>query len=202
MTTIGFIGSASRDKTYLMMYLGKVLSMDSLVCLVTEDQWMTPLLATYEYNTNMIITKERQEEEACDYCLVDMTQEGDQSLQHSFFVSSIDRQSVESNKILFETYDACDEKTYILLNLIMDSKINDKYLCRKFGLSLKEHRIYRQYVNDNDLSVMIENGYNEQLDLKNMSKIYKKLLLNLLSQVTNVSLKEQKRWMRLAERSQ
>ena len=202
MKTIGFIGCTSRDKTFLMMYLGKILSTESRVCLVTEDRWMTPVLTTYEYNSNFMMTGLRSEVGAVDYCLLDITETGEEGFDTSFYVSAIDRQSVEQNKVLFDAYESLDEKTTILLNLILDSKINEKYLCEKFGLTMKEQRIHGQYMNDNDLSVTIENGYNEQLDLKSMSKIYKKLLMTLLSQVTEVPIKEQKRWMRSAERSQ
>lgn len=201
MTTIGFVGSSSREKTFLMMYLGKILSSGHQVCLVTEDRWMTPILDAYEYNDRFMINKEQPEEDL-DYCLLDLTKEGGVNLDHGFFVTGIDRQSVERNKILFQDFDHLNDKTYILLNLIMDSKINEKFLCHKFGLSLKEDRIHRQYMNDNDLSVMVENGYNEQLDLKSMSKIYKKFLMQVVNQVTDASAKEQKRWMRQAERSQ
>ena len=201
MTTIGFIGCSSRDKTFLMMYLGKILSMNRSVCLVTEDQWMTPALKTFELNSNFSITGLKPEEDEVGYCLLDVTEKASVILNYSFFVSGIERSSVEQNKRIFEAFGLLEEKTYVFLNLIMDSKINEKYLCNKFALVIRQVEVLSQYSNDNDVSVMIENGYNEELDLKSMSKLYKKLLMTLLDKVADVPIKEQKRWMRLAERS-
>ena len=201
MKTIGFIGQANRDKSYLMMYMGKILSQGGHVSLMTSDQWLMPELTTYEYNPNFLIGEIGPDVLASDYLLLDITDNCSLALDLVVYVSGIERNTVEINKKLFEAGNDAQAEIYIFQNVLMDGKINEKYLCLRLGISSKSHQVMCQYLNDNDLAVNIENGYNERIHIKELSKGYKKLLLELTRSCSNAGMKTTKRWLKSAERS-
>lgn len=201
MKTIGFIGQSNRDKSYLMMYLGKILSQGGHVSLMTKDQWLMPELATYEYSPTFLIGKIGPSVLASDYLLLEITNNCSLAIDLMVYVSGIERNTVEFNKKLFETAKVAPVEIYLFQNVLMDGKINEKYLCQRLDIDRKSQQVMCQYLNDNDLAVNIENGYNERIHMKDLSKGYKKLLLELTSSCSDASIKTSRRWLKSAERS-
>ena len=201
MKTIGLIGKPSRDKSYLMLYLGKLLAVGDHVIIVTDNQWFMPNLDSYEYSDQLHICKEISMNEAVDYTIIDVTSVSKTKYDIALYVSGIDRSTVEANVEMFLGSEEADEKVTIFQNVLLDGKINENYLCQRFGISPKSHKVKTLYLNDNDMAVNIENDYDETLDIRGLSKIYKKLLLELAGTCSQKSLKELKQNMRTAERS-
>lgn len=201
MKTIALIGKPSRDKSYLMLYLGKLLAVSGKVAVVTENQWFMPNLETYEYSDQLLIYKEFPKDEEANYTLIEIVTPREMPYDVALYISSIDRPTVEANVEIFLGNEMTDEKVYIFQNVIMDGKINENYLCQRFAINQKSHDIRTLYLNDNDMAVNIENGYNETLDIKGLSKTYKKLLLELAGICSQKPLKALKQDLRTAERS-
>lgn len=201
MKIIGLIGKPSRDKSYLMLYLGKLLAVRDKVSVVTDDQWFLPALDSYEHSDQLHIYKEVPVNEEVAYTLIDVASPSENSYDVAIYISGIDRPTVEINVKVFAACQAADEKVYIFQNVLMDGKINESYLCQRFGISQKSHQVRTVYLNDNDMAVNIENGYNETIDIRGLSKRYKKLLLELVGTCSQKSLKELKQDLRTAERS-
>ena len=201
MKIIGVIGQPSRDKSYLMLYLGKLLAVTEKVVVITENQWFISNLESYEHSDHLFIGKEAPDDEEASYTLIDVQGAREARYDVALYISGIDRGTVEANVEIFGGCVSADEQRTIFLNVLMDGKINEDYLCQRFGISQKSHQVRTLYLNDNDMAVNIENGYNDALDLRGLSKVYKKLLLELASICNNRPLKEVKQNMRTAERS-
>lgn len=201
MKKIAFVGQPSRDKTYLMMYLAKLLAADDQVLVVTKDQWFMPVLDSYEYNEAMLIAHKLTDDLRPSYCLMDIEALAIEAYDVVFYVSAIDRRAVETNGPLFNDPIEAIEKVYIFMNVLLDGKINEAYLCQRFAISKNSHNIRSLYLNDNDLAVNIENGYNERLDIRALSKAYKKLLIDMATYCSGHPIKRLKQCMRSAERS-
>lgn len=198
---IGMVGTYSRDKSYLMMYLGKLLSQGMKVCIITREQWFMPELDTYVINDNLVITGASSKGIDADIHLLDVAGSYHENLDKAVFVSGTDRQSVEENELLFNEHAMVEESRYLFMNVLMDSKINEKYLFTRFGLDTERDSILYQYLDDGDMAVNIENGYNDCLELRGLSKAYKKMLLALAEFSCSEEPRSLKRWLRWAERS-
>jgi len=198
--TVGFIGKACWEKTYFLMYLAKILSQGEKVTLVTVNSHLTPDLEVYNHSDTLVIQKDMPERSDEGQVLVDVDRQGMKGWGKVYLVTETDRYSLEVNEDLFGTYDQ-EGCSWLFLNMIMDSKINEKYLTARLGIHKKESEVLLQYLNDNDLSVHMENGYNETIELRHLSKPYKKLLMRFVADISDQPVKEQGRWLKKAERS-
>ena len=219
---VGIVGKESRSKTFLMLYLGKVLSQAMAVTVVTKDQWFIEQLEDYEYSHGLnilaAVPKAVAEEDgvydlALDkvgddsqndgMVLVDIGKAGDgRTCDKVLFLTEPDCVSVNQNLSLFKSYKKNEDPgTYVFMNLLMDSKINEKYLCNRLGINRKQDLILPLYLDDQDMAVHLENGYNNRLDMSGLSKAYKHVLLSLALTLTDSDKKTPRRWLKSAERS-
>lgn len=201
--TIGFIGIDCREKTFFLMYLAKILSQGGPVTLVTENNFLTPALDVYSYSDTLTIRTTLQPPADEGIVLVDINKAGQALPKHYYKMTETDRPSLEANEALFGAYPEGEENVgqWLLMNVIMDGNIDIKYLCSRLGIHKKTKDLQALYLNDNDLSVHIENGYNEALEIRHLSGAYKKILMMTVAAITSEPVKEQRRWLKRAERS-
>lgn len=201
MKTIGFVGCTTRDKSFFMMYICKILSIEHKVVLVTENQWFINELTIFEYNDNFEIYGNSESDKIeADYVIIDIDQPQENEYDHLYLLSSARRDDVLKNKTLIEEMELSDYGV-IFQNIIIDSKIGIRYLVAKLDINIKEHKIHTQYFSDIDEAAHIENEYNERLDIRNLSKDYKHLLLLIISEWVEIKPRERRKWLRKAERS-
>ncbi len=202
MKSIGFIGQGSREKSFLMMYLGKLLSGNGKVTIITEDQWFIPALGIFEYSPRLSIEKKEPDDLDMEYLLLDITELYEGMIDIAFYLTGIQKETVDFNTHMFNLCEAAGEKAFIFQNMLMDGKINDRYLCRRMGIDPRHQKVWCQYLNDNDLAVNVENVYDERLDMKPLSKSYKRLLMDMTGLCDDSGKRVHKRWLSEAERSQ
>lgn len=188
MKTLYFFGASTEEKRHLLMYLANILSVESTVVLITDETFMLGALQQVNYNDNFVLQKHGVDADVdVDYLLVDQSQpivteesEHRSSLKDAvtYFVVNPKRSVVEDSEPL--TAHISDSTTVIIQNLLFDTTISSKYLMRRLKISNKQ-KLYEVYLNDRDMCIQTENEYNESLAMRHLSSSYKKLLLNLLT---------------------
>ncbi len=199
MKRIGVIGERTIEKQYLMLYLGKLLSQTGKVYLKADQQFL-PEADSFEYSNSFMIG-ETASGMVPDYRIWDLMTLPEEAQDLWIVMTAPDRESVEYIQRQLDHRAMAGEVIFLFSGLVMDSKISVKYLCAKLGVNPNREKVFGIFIDDRDISVHLENGYNDQLAMKNLSKAYKKILLSLSMACTGVDLKTMKRHLKSAERS-
>lgn len=202
MKRIAFVGQPSREKTFFILYMAHILSQAHKTVVQTEDLWFSEL-DVHVYSDNLTILKKNREgaDRDTEFFLEDLYDFKDNPSTLRVLVSQANLDSVNGNQSLFERSTENDEVIYLFLGMVLDSKINEKYLCRRMGIHGHKDEVLCQYLNEKDLAVNMENEYDERLSIRGLSKPYKYLLMHVIRKVSEAPLGEQRRWLRKAERS-
>ena len=203
MKRIAVYGKTTREKNFLMLYLSKVLSVEHKVVLLSERDLLLNEVDCVDYNDNFVINKHIEDKEStCDFKLIDLTgvfeEDKTQAFDITYFVTSPYREDIEANEAIIKGLEM--PYTVIFQNLIYDLKISTKYLSKRLKITKKTHKIYEQYLNDNDLGIHIENEYDGQIVMRHLSKDYKELLLQLILDIDLGFKKPSKKWLKKAMR--
>lgn len=201
MKRIGFTGPATREKIFLMCYLGKVLSCEATVLVVPGCQWFGDGLDFYEYSHQLTISTGFDQSHMPDYLLEEAYVGSPNHYDAVYGVVDLLVHMAVMGKDHFDGPSYKGPTSYIFMNLIMDSSINDHYLIERLGLSEAEGPPMVLYLDDGDICASIENSYERRLDMKGLSKPYRKLLMTLTSQVLNQPMTASKKLVKKAERS-
>lgn len=200
MTTLIFYGHSTEEKRYMMMYLANILSTEHTVTLSIHGSFTLGKLNRINYNDNLLIQKSSQPVAGeshfhlIDQCDLEEVNLEDAQKVCTFFVVGPERSVVESSEMLVDKL--TEESVVIFQNVLYDTAISVKYLMQRLCIN-KDQKKYIQYLNDRDMGIQIENGYNETLDIRYLSTEYKKMLLSLLSDIGIEDKKRCKQMMKL-----
>ncbi len=187
---ICFGGKSTRDKLMFMSYLGLILSGNkSVVVKMNEKPFFTSSDSVF-FGENLTITNK-------DLSGDIVIREGDEIGDMNFFVYDL-LASFPKNRKENENTNDIKNITYIFMNNTNYSKINEKYLSIKYGVESKK-AIFLP-LDEFNISKNIENCFEEKLDMKGMSRSYKKLLLNISASILGNDEKESKMLYKLALR--
>lgn len=199
MMRIGLVGANTKEKDYLGLYLGKVLSMEHKVLLVTRQQNLMGDLEDYEYNENFRIMSHRPDLVEADYLIMDEVELDRANYDYIFFITGPKQSEVTYNETIF--CKAILEKDCVIYhNILVDSKINGKYLNNRFKIDPKKIHVLERPLNEWDLMMEIENDYDLTIRMRHMSKDYQKLILKMIQQSTGNKDKAIKKWLKKARR--
>ncbi|MCF8017951.1 MAG: hypothetical protein K9L62_01005 [Vallitaleaceae bacterium] len=199
MMRIGLIGINTKEKDYLGLYLGKVLSMEHKVLLVTRQQNLMGALEDYEYNETFRIMSHRPDLVEADYLIMDEVELVRDNYDYIFFITGPNQSEVTYNETIF--CKAILEKDCVIYhNILVDSKINSKYLNNRFKIDPKKIHVLERPLNEWDLMMEIENDYDLTIRMRHMSKDYQKLILKMIQQSTGNKDKAIKKWFKKARR--
>lgn len=201
MTDIGILGSSTNEKEWFIYYIGKLLSAKNKVNIVSKHRSFLERLDNYEYSPQLIITRSKDLNFNGDYILYDMDTISEAVYDATIFYSGITKNEVTYNADLFSLCDAYSNKFYVINGILYESPINAKYLYERLGLTAGELKIETLMFNDINLSTMIENQYNDRIQIKNLSKPYQKMLSKVLQHMTHLSNKEIRQLFKVAYRS-
>lgn len=206
MKRIAVYGKTTREKNFLMLYLSKVLSVEHKVALICQQNFYLGDLESVHYNEHFVIRKndnnDKDIDEPCDFRIIDLVSPAPQDVMPiydlTYLVTSSYRSDIEDNEDVIKGIET--PFTVIFQNLVYDLKISTKYLCKRLKVSSKTYKIYEQYLNENDLGILMENEYDAQIDMKHLSKSYKQLLLQLILDIDMGYKNPSKKWLRKAMR--
>lgn len=208
------IGENIKEKTYFLLYLGKILSQQGKTIIITKNKSLIKDINPYEYIPNMYIYYISHDEfkikEQYDFLIYEV--ENDKTHidheQEIYFITNSEKTTIEKNKkLLKDIYNKAEVRLpieIIYINLYYDSKINEKYLTNYFQDVLNETEIVNSHkipFNDIDAITNMENEYDNKLIIKTLSKEYKKVLYNVANQIMNIEPKKFKKLVKIAERS-
>ncbi len=188
---ICFAGPSTREKILLMCYLGFILSAEKKVAVKTDARYFFTSADTVFLNDNLSISTK---EVNADVIIRESDEIGDMNFFVYDLLGNFPRNRKDFVDIVGNT--AC---RYIFLNNIKYSKINKNYLLKKFGIDDKN--VYFLPLDEGDISLNIENCFEETLSLKGMSRNYKNLLVDIAGSVLENDVKQGKRMFKLALRS-
>ncbi len=188
---ICFGGKSTRDKLMFMSYLGLILSGNKTVVVKMDEKPFFTSSDSIFLSDNLTITNK-------DLSADIVIRESDDLGDMNFFVYDFLDSFPKNRKENFNTNDSCNI-TYIFMNNTGYSKINKKYLSAKFGVEMKE-AIFLP-LDEINIAKNIENCFEEKLDMKGMSRAYRKLLLNISASILGSNEKESKMLYKLALRS-
>lgn len=203
-------GVRSREKQLLLLYIGKVLSSQSKVVMLTQGSIVQKTMSRVFYNDNYHITDvAKVEMNEVDYIVLDIDERAQKVASLDLieqrredgidlFISDKYPSDVEQNQPITKTLK--DDCMIIYLNLLYDSKISASYLSRCYKIDKKTHHIIKHYHNERDMVIHLENEYNESLEMKGLSKAYLKVVTEVIEVITETSTKEVKVWLKKAIR--
>ena len=200
MIRIGLIGINTRAKDYLGLYLGKVLSMDHKVVLVTRQQSVMGGLEDYEHNETYRIVNHIPVGFEADYLIVDGVSLDRTSYDFLFFVTGPQLSEVTDNAWIFNK-GILEKDCVIYHNILVDSTINGKYLSNRFKIDLGKIKVLERPSNEWDLTMDMENDYDQSIGMRHMSRDYQKLIHNMIQHCTDDKDKVIRKWLNKAKRS-
>ncbi|PKM69205.1 MAG: hypothetical protein CVU95_01075 [Firmicutes bacterium HGW-Firmicutes-2] len=200
MIRIGLIGINTKEKDYLGLYLGKVLSMEHKVVLVTRQQSIMGGLEDYEYNETFRIVSHIPDTIEADYLIVNHQEFDRESYDCLFFITGPKQSEVSDNEPIFNK-GLLENDCVIYHNIFEDSKINGKYLSNRLKIDPQKTKVLERPINEWDLIMEMENDYDQSIGMRHMSRDYRKLIYKMLQHSTGDKDKAIKRWQKKAKRS-
>jgi hypothetical protein len=200
MIRIGLIGINTKEKDYLGLYFGKVLSMEYKVVLISRQLSIMGGLEDYEYNDAFRIVSHIPDTFEADYLIVDELEFDRESYDCLFFITGPKQSEVSDNEPIFNNGILAND-CVIYHNIFQDSKINGKYLSNRLKIDPKKIKVLERSINEWDLIMEMENDYDHSIGMQHMSRDYQKLIYKMLQHSTSDKDKAIKRWLKKAKRS-
>ncbi|PKM56751.1 MAG: hypothetical protein CVU98_09615 [Firmicutes bacterium HGW-Firmicutes-3] len=200
MIRIGLIGINTKEKDYLGLYLGKVLSMEHKVVLISRQQSIMSGLEDYEYNETFRIVSHIPDAIKADYLIVDALEFDRECHDCLFFITGPKESEVSDNEPIFNK-GILEKDCVIYHNIFVDSKINGKYLSNRLKIDPKKINVLERPINEWDLIMEMENDYDQSIGMRHMSRDYQKLIYKMLQHSTGAKDKAIKKWLKKAKRS-
>lgn len=205
---ITVLGKSTYDKMQLMLTISKsiVACKNKKVMIVTDNSYFKRDYNPWEYEENLIIFNFKTEKEMeqasysnSEYIIYDIahiepTEVFSKILQGSktFLFTSQQREIIEYNKSLLSILNS-DKISFKLIAYKLNelSKIKGKVLAEIYETN--SENILSYYENIKDTSIMIDNGHNQVIKIKGMSKEYKQFLTDIVVNLIEVDKKDIKK---------
>jgi len=199
MIRIGLIGFRTKEKDYLGLYMGKVLSMEHKVVLMTRQLNIMDKLEDYEYNDTFRMLSRRPDTLEADYLIEDVEEYDRENYDYVFFITGPKQYEVTYNEPIFSK-GVLENDCVIYHNILVDSKINVQYLNNRFKIDPKKIKVLERAINEWDLAMEMENDYEPSIEMRHMSKDYQQLIQKMIQHSTKNKDKTIKKWINKARR--
>ncbi|MDF1616895.1 hypothetical protein [Petrocella sp. FN5] len=200
MIRIGLIGVITKEKDYLGLYLGKVLSMEHKVVLVTKHQSLMGALEDYEHNEYFRIVNQIPDVLEADYLIVNGVDVDRESYDRLFFITGPRQSEVTDNEPIFNK-GILENDCVIYHNILVDSRINGKYLNNRFKIDPNKIKVLERPFNEWDWIMELENDYDLSIWMGHMSHDYQKLIQRMIQHIMGSKDKAIKKWLNKSKRS-
>jgi len=200
MIRIGLIGVSTKEKDYLGLYLGKVLSMEHKVVLVTKHQSLMGALEDYEHNESFRIVNQIPDVLEADYLIVNGVDVDRESYDRLFFITGPRQSEVTDNEPIFNK-GILENDCVIYHNILVDSRINGKYLNNRFKIDPNKIKVLERPFNEWDWIMEMENDYDLSIWMGHMSHDYQKLIQRMIQHIMGSKDKAIKKWLNKSKRS-
>lgn len=206
MKIIKFYGVSNFEKQRLLLYVGKVLSVDHYVTLVTAGSFLQRTMSRIHYNDQFFITDGLDQAMIePEYLLVDCdensgrveNQEGQDGCLRAL-ISGVSKSEVDKNEGVVSQLN--DKSIIVLQGLMVDSQISEVYLKRRYKLSKKGRNLRTYYLSERDEAIHLDNDYSELLSIRGFGKSYLSLMAFLVKQISLAPDKVVRSWMKKAVR--
>ncbi len=214
---IVFLGSYSENKKILLLSMAKVLSLEHSVKIFSTHRYdydegysdVYDFCGTeiHHFDTENRL-KQVMESNPCDYALIDTHLA--LNAGHDIKLASLLKaerssfeETVEQTRALLEQYPYTDIHL-IYYDVPEYSRVNGKFLetlyCRRINDSVNLTKNYTIYFEEENAAAFLESLYEERLTLKRFTPVWKMQLLNILSDLTGIELKQLKEYLKKSER--
>ena len=190
------LGKSTYRKTRLLLYMARGLNLvtGKRICLYTKDDAIHSDFSPFEYMEGIDVfrTVDSIPKEGSVFCLYDLEQIDS--------VSSIMFSPMDTEIALYTTQD-CEalqgglgvagnldddrwSASLVVDNFLERSKITSRSLEKMFSERIDIHQIHINFFNDIDEARLIDNGHNESLKIKHLSRDFKAFLFGMVESMT------------------